>query len=46
MIEGSIPLRNDITFFVAHGDITGRICTFMFMLLLLSLCVRFIRERK
>ena len=46
VIEGSIPLRDDITFFVAHGDITGRICTFMFMLLLLSLCVRVIRDRK
>ena len=46
IIEGSIPLRDDITFFVAHGDIAGRVCTFMFILLLLSLCVRFIRERK
>ena len=46
VIEGSIPLRKDITFFVAHGDVTGRICTFMFMLLMLSLCVRIIRDRK
>ena len=46
VIEGSIPLRKDITFFVAHGDVTGRICTFMFMLLLLSLCVRIIRDRR
>ena len=44
MIEGCIPLRNDITFYVAHGDITGRICSFMFMLLLLSLIVRTIRR--
>ena len=37
VIEGNIPLRDDITFFVSHGDITGRICTFIFLLLLLSL---------
>ena len=46
VIEGNIPLRKDITFYVAHGDITGRVCTFMFMLLMLSLCVRIIRDRK
>ena len=45
VIEGKIPLRDDITFFVSHGDITGRICTFIFLLLLLSLCVRFITKR-
>ena len=42
VIKGQIPLRDDITFFVAHGDIAGRICTFVFCLLLLSLAVRFI----
>ena len=41
VIEGNIPLRDDITFFVSHGDITGRVCTFIFLLLLLSLIVRF-----
>lgn len=41
VIEGEIPLRKDITFYVAHGDITGRICTFLFLLLLLALGVRF-----
>ncbi len=41
VIENSIPLRDDITFFVAHGDICGRLCTFLFCLLLLSLAVRF-----
>ena len=41
VLEGSIPLRDDITFFVAHGDITGRLCTFLFVLLLLALLVRF-----
>lgn len=41
VIEGSIPLRDDITFYVSHGDIAGRVCTFIFILLLLALLVRF-----
>ena len=45
VISGQIPLRNDMTFFVTHGDITGRICTFVFLLLLLSLGVRFITRK-
>ena len=40
VINGQIPLRDDITFFVSHGDITGRVCTFIFVLLLLALVVR------
>ena len=40
-IKGQIPLREDITFYVRHGDITGRVCTFLFILLLLALLVRF-----
>ncbi len=45
VIEGRIPLRDDTTFFVSHGDITGRICSFVFCLLLLALIVRFITKR-
>lgn len=45
VIKGSIPLRDDITFFVSHGDIAGRICTFIFILLLLALSVRFITKK-
>ena len=41
ILQGRIPLRKDITFFVAHGDITGRVCTFLFLMLLLALIVRF-----
>ena len=44
-IKSDIPLRDDLTFFVSHGDITGRICTFLFCLLLLALAVRFITKR-
>lgn len=45
VIESSIPLRDDITFYVSHGDITGRVCTFIFILLLLALCVRFVTRK-
>ena len=40
VIEGQIPLRDDITFYVSHGDITGRVCSFIFILLLLALIVQ------
>ena len=40
VIEGQIPLRDGQTFYVSHGDITGRVCTFLFLLLLLALIVR------
>ena len=46
VITGDLPLRNDMTFFVAHGDITGRVCTFLFILLLLALTVRFANRSK
>lgn len=45
VIQSHIPLRSDITFFVSHGDITGRLCTFLFILLLLALGVRFVTRR-
>ena len=44
VIEGNIPLRDDITFFVAHGDITGRVCSFVFMLLMLALFVSILKR--
>ena len=44
-IKSYIPLRSDLTFFVTHGDIAGRICSFVFMLLLMALVVRFITKR-
>lgn len=45
VIKGELPLRSDITFYVAHGDITGRLCTFIFILLLIALGVRFVTRR-
>lgn len=44
VIKSRIPLRDDITFYVSHGDIIGRLCTFLFTLLLLALLVRFINN--
>lgn len=44
VIESQIPLRDDMTFYVSHGDITGRVSTFIFLLLLLALLVRFMKE--
>jgi apolipoprotein N-acyltransferase len=46
VIRGNIPLRDDMTFFVRHGDITGRICSFIFILLLLALGVRFVTKER
>lgn len=46
VICSSIPLIDDITFFVAHGDIVGRVCNFVFLLLLLALAVRFIIRKQ
>ena len=45
VIKSSIPLRSDITSFVRYGDITGRVCTFIFLLLLLALGVRFVTKK-
>ena len=46
VISGSLQLLDDITFYVAHGDITGRVCSFMFMLLLLALIVRSVTRKQ
>ena len=39
-LEGSLNLNSRLTFFAQNGDITGRICTFAFLLLLLLTIVR------
>lgn len=39
-LKGTVNLNDKITFFVAHGDITGRVATFLFLLLLLARIVR------
>lgn len=40
-LRGTINMNDEITFFTKYGDIIGRVCTFLFVLLLLSLAVRF-----
>ena len=45
VIKNQIPLRNDLTFYVIHGDIVGRICTFLFWMLLLAFLVRRLSDR-
>ena len=42
VIKSSIPLSDQITFFVTHGDIVGRVFSFIFILLLMALAVRFV----
>ncbi len=37
-----LPLSDDLTFFVTHGDITGRLCTFTFLLLLAAALVKIV----
>ena len=45
VIKSQIPLRNDLTFYVIHGDIVGRICTFLFWMLLMAFLVRRLSDR-
>lgn len=46
-LVSDIRLRNDQTFFVRYGDIIGRVCTFMALMLLLGVAVRaFVRRRE
>ena len=44
-IEGRISLYDGQTFFVRHGDITGRACTLVFFLFFLALLVRLITRK-
>ena len=46
VISDQLPLRDDLTFYVSHGDITGRVCSFVFVLLLLALIVRFLNRSR
>ena len=45
-LEGKINLNDKITFFVRYGDITGRVCTYAFLLLLALLLVLLAIRRK
>ena len=46
LLHGRVNLTERQTFFVRYGDIVGRLCTFVFVLMLLALLVRlFIRKK-
>ena len=45
VLSGVVNLNSAQTFFVRYGDITGRVCTFAFLLLLLALVVRLLIRR-
>ncbi len=42
VVEGSVNRNDRLTFFVVHGDITGRVCCLLFCLLFLALIVQLI----
>lgn len=45
-LDGEVTLRSGETFFVVHGDIVGRLCSFMFILLILSLAAQITMKGK
>ncbi|MBO4469327.1 MAG: apolipoprotein N-acyltransferase [Bacteroidales bacterium] len=46
LLHGRVNLTEHQTFFARYGDIVGRLCTFVFVLMLLALLVRlFIRKK-
>ena len=40
VLTGKINLRSDVTFFARVGDVPGRVCTMLFLLLFLAMIVR------
>ena len=45
-LEGSVNLSGKMTFFASHGDVTGRVSTFLFLLLALALAVKLLTQNK
>lgn len=45
-LKGTVSLTEFKTFFVRYGDIVGRVCTFVFLMILLSLVVGAIARKK
>lgn len=46
VLSGKVNLNDRETFFVRQGDIVGRLCVFISVLLLLSVCVRYLTDKK
>lgn len=40
VLEGNVRLNSEETVFVRHGDVVGKLCTFLFLLLFFSLVAR------
>ena len=45
VLEGEVNLNDEVTPFVRYGDVTGRVCTLCFGLMMLSLLVRIVQRR-
>ena len=45
LLHSKVNLSSELTFFAKNGDIVGRICTLMFILLLLNLIVKLITKK-
>lgn len=45
-LSGTVNFNSELTFFAEHGDIVGRLCTFIFWLLALSLVVTVFVKKK
>ncbi len=46
VLSGTVNRNDRITFFVQHGDIAGRVCTFVFVILLVNLLVQIIITKR
>ena len=46
VMRGEVNLNSELSFFARHGDVTGRVCTLVFLLLLALLLVRLLPGRK
>lgn len=44
VLSGQVNRNDKVTFFVSHGDIIGRVCTFVFVLLLAALFAAFLKK--
>lgn len=45
-LRGTVNMNDELSFFVRHGDIVGRVASFLFLLLLLALGVRLFTKEK
>lgn len=46
VVKGTLNMNDELTFFVRFGDVTGRVCTFVFWLLAAALVVRLVVRKR